>query len=210
MAGLFIFYQYRQSLNNGGNSLGKDPFIGFEVPTSFGEDEKRVTLEKLEKVKKFYNENPNAWEAWIEIGNFRILLEDYEGAIEAFQNSLVLQSNNILGYRNIAEVYRSNLKDYTKAEEYYRLASEVNSVNADIYIVLSRMQYGLMDKVDEAEETIVKGINATDNNQDLLVHAIRFYEKFDMKDKAKLVAEELLDKYPDNSVYQQKWGHYKK
>src|SRR3989344_159316 len=85
-----------------------DPFENISIPEGKDEATRAVIQGKSDETKAMYLESPDIWETWIAIGNLKTVLEDYEGAVEAFRQSIILQNNNILGYRNIAEVYKRN------------------------------------------------------------------------------------------------------
>ena len=123
-----------------------------------------VMQTKIDNTKVMYQDKPDIWETWIAIGNLKVLLGDYEGAIAAYRESISLQSNNILGYRNIAEVYKNNLRDYEKAQEFYGLAIEVNPLDPESYIAKALIEEFQLNDIESAERTYLAGLAKTGNN----------------------------------------------
>ncbi|MDP2684223.1 MAG: tetratricopeptide repeat protein [bacterium] len=180
----------------------KDPFADLVIPVDIDEATKTVMQTHIDNTKEMYNEKPDIWETWIAIGNLKAMLGDYEGAIDAYRESISLQSNNILGYRNIAEVYKNNLHDYEKAIEYYRLAIELAPGDPEIYIALALIEeYQLKDLVS-AEETYLNGLRATGNNFEILNRVLYFYKNNNNPEKANEIQNKINKLYPDSAAAQ--------
>ena len=118
----------------------------------------------------------------------------------------MLNPQNILGYTNIAETYRVNLKNYVKAEEFYNLAIENNLVNPSLYITLSKLQKNNLDNNISAEKTLLEGLENTERDVDVLLAAIGYYEDTNQIEKTKEFVGELLQRYPENKAFQERWG----
>ncbi len=200
-----FFLQKRQPQNVINNNIA-DPFVGIVIPEEFDEATRAVVQQNIDQTIAMYNESPDIWETWIAIGNLRSLLKDYEGAISAYRQSIVLQSNNVLGYRNMAEIYRVNLQDYIKAEEYYKLAIENNFSDYELYISLALLQHNKLNNIEKAESTYLEGLMKTSNNSDIMIRLIRFYKTTGQQEKFEQRAKQLLELYPDNEAYWKEWG----
>jgi len=167
----------------------------------------QVMQKEIDQVRKIYREKPNDWETWIAIGNLKAnTMEDYAGAIEAYQKSLAITPSNVLGYRNIAEVYNQHLHDYDKAATYYRLAIKNNLLNPEMYIALAQVQYYRFNQPAEAEKTLLDGLKQTGNNSDIRVRLIYLYRDTKNTAKYKLSARELIKAYPNNTLYRQSFA----
>ena len=70
-------------------------FENISIPEGKDEATRAVIQVKIDETKAMYLESPDIWETWIAIGNLKTVLEDYEGAVEAFRQSIILQNNNI-------------------------------------------------------------------------------------------------------------------
>jgi len=186
-----------------------DPFAVMQISSSL-DDATRARLQKdIDVARKMYVEKPNIWETWIAIGGLKNTLGDYEGAIAAYKKSLAITSNNILGLRNIAEVYRMGLKDYNKAATYYRLAIANNFSDVELYIALSQVsQYQLKDNA-AAEKALLDGMARLDNHPDILGALIRFYETTGNREKYEETVRKLRVAFPNNAAYRDGWPDVK-
>lgn len=195
----FIQKNEPKDSDNKKDNIG-DPFANMAIPEEFDEATRAVAQKKIDLTKEAYLERPNIWETWIGIGNLKVLLKDYQGAIDAYRQSLILQSNNILGYRGIAEVYNKNLEDFEKAEEYYKLAIENNPVDPEIYISLALVQDFRLNNPEAAENTYLNGLNRTDNHSSILNRLINFYKKKGDAEKQKKFENILQEKILNDQV----------
>lgn len=189
------YFLFSRNNNQEGGSVGKEssnPFENIVIPESFDEATREVIQEKIDNTKIMYDDKPDIWETWINIGNLKVLVEDYQGAIDAYRKSIQLQSNNILGYRNIAEVYKNNLKDYEKAKEYYRLAIEINPKDIELYIALALVEEFKLEDYAAAEETYLNGLKNTNNDFSLLHRILTFYKNRGELEKADEI-QRMLD-----------------
>ena len=204
--GYYIYSkEVKMNENNSGNNLQttENPFENLSIPEEMDEATKAVMQVKIDNTKVMYNEKPDIWETWIAIGNLKVILRDYEGAIDAFRQSVILQSNNILGYRNMAEVYKNNLKDYESAKEYYRLAIELNPGDPELYIALALIEEYQLKDLASAEETYLNGLNATHNSFEILNRALTFYKNNGNIDMAEEMQRRIKELYPDTPAAQE-------
>jgi tetratricopeptide (TPR) repeat protein len=198
--GWMFFEQKRESASLKGT---KDPLAGLMIPEKYASDTatKKVIDDKIAAVKTRYAEQPNVWETWIAIGNLRALLEDFPGAIDAYKQSIAIQGNNILGYRNIAEVYNQHLHDYDAAAEYYRLAIENNFADAELYTALAFVEYKHRGNAEEAEKIYIQGLRSTGFANEILVALIQFYKDMGNAEKYAENARLLIQRNPANTFY---------
>lgn len=68
------------------------------------------------------------YDIWIDIGNVKLALKDYEGAVEAWQYAIELNDINTLAYANLANYYKSFANDYDMAKYYYDLVVQKDSI----------------------------------------------------------------------------------
>lgn len=82
------------------------------------------------------------YDIWIDIGNTKYALEDYDGAVAAWQQAIKLNDVSQLAYANLANYYKSHVHDYEKSQYYYDLVVQKDTVGyfqdylayADLYI----------------------------------------------------------------------------
>lgn len=202
-----IFYFW--SAREGDSSLvSEEELFNIQPPADFNEYELARVDEKLADLKKMYQEDKEDTNFWIGLGNLKNFVGDYQGAISAYQKCLEINPLNIVANVNIADVYEKKLKDFAQAEEYYKRAIDNYFNNPDLYNRLARLYYLKMDRPADAEQTFLLGLQKTNNHPDLLVGLIYFYEQQNRtEDKVKYI-EILLELYPDNQLYQEKYSDY--
>jgi len=177
-------------------------------PADFDEYQIARVNEKLEDLKKMYEQDKEDTNFWIGLGNLRNLVGDYQGAITAYQRCLEINPLNIVANVNIADIYEKELENFAQAEEYYKRAIDNQFNNPDLYNRLARLYYLKMDRPAEAEQAFLEGLQKTDNYPDLLVGLINFYKQQNRtEDKIKYI-EILLELYPDNQLYQDRYSKY--
>lgn len=154
-----------------------DPLATVTVPEGLDEATRAVYEEKIQLTKEMFASKPTIWETWIAIGNLKSLLKDYEGALQAYQYSITLQANNIVGERNIANLYADQFKDYERAAIHYRAAirNEVN--NVELYTYLIMIEWKQLHDVATAESTLQTGLVKTGYHYDMVKLAADFYNQ---------------------------------
>lgn len=181
----------------------QDPLANLVIPEKYASDPatKKVIEDKIAAVKARYAQQPNVWETWIAIGAIKALVEDFPGAIDAYKQSVAIQGNNILGYRNIAEIYNQHLGDYDKAAEYYRLAIENNFADAELYTALAFIEYKHLGNIEAAEKTYIEGLRRTAFANEVLVALIQFYKDTGNAEKFAENVRLLIQRNPKNAFY---------
>ncbi len=170
-------YGWEQYQKNKAQQAITDPLAAVAVPEGLDEATKAVYEEKIQLTKEMFASKPNIWETWIAVGNLKNLLQDYDGALQAYQYSVTLQPNNIVGERNIATLYADQFKDYERAAIHYRAAirNEVN--NVELYTNLIMIEWKQLNDVTTAESTLQTGLVKTRYHYDMVKLAADFYNQ---------------------------------
>ena len=185
----------------GGVDHNRDPFANIKAPDGLDPLVAARYEGEIAGTKKLYEEKPDIWETWIGIGNLKNLLEDYDGAIAAYQKSLEITPNNILGYRNLAEVYRQGLKDNQTAATYYQLAIKQNFADIELYLELAQIYHKQLNQPDKALAVYEDARTRWPTKPDILTTLINFYKDTGNKDKYAETVQLLRQTYPDNELY---------
>lgn len=178
-----------------------DPFANVRVPDGLDPLVAARYEQEIAGTKKDYETQPDIWETWIGIGNLKNLLADYEGAIAAYQKSLQITPNNILGYRNIAEVYRQGLKDYEKAAAYYQLALKQNFADIELYLELAQIYHKQLQAPEKALEVYESARARWPDKPDILTALINFYKDTGDTDRYRETVRLLRQTYSGNELY---------
>lgn len=119
----------------------------------------------------------NDFAAYANIGvNLNILGEKQE-ALKWYEKALAIDSANLLVLNNMAGIF-SDLGNYDKAEEYWLKLTQLYPDNTMFYRSLGYLYWYRMQKSPEAIEALFKkGLEATDNNIDLLTWLISYFSE---------------------------------
>lgn len=180
--------------------------FAIDVPEDFDEGKlERVNI-KTTEAKKLYQEKPEDNWTWDTIGDLYDFVGDYERAIGAYERALAFQPADITATLNIAKIYEKNIGDYTKAEDYYAKAISIFPDNPDLYDRLAKLYWRKLESVENAEATYLEALDKTSYHPDALLDIINFYEQTDKIEEQIKYAGELLDRYPDNDLYQSEYS----
>ena len=179
----------------------QDPFADIRVSDGLDPLVAARYESEISGTKKLYEEKPGIWETWIAIGNLKNLLGDYEGAIAAYQKSLEITHNNILAYRNIAEVYWRGLADPEQAVTYYELAVNQNFTDIELYTALGQLYHKQLKDPEKALNTYRRALSVSPLHPDILSAMITLYK--DTENTARYVetVREIRRAYPNEEIY---------
>ncbi len=125
------------------------------------------TTTEINKFVGILKKDPTNFESWIDLGIYRKLIEDYEGAKEAWQFASILRPNSALPVSNLGNLYGYYLKDKTKAEEYY-LNSLTIEPNVGFWYYQAYVFYReVMQDESKAREIIERGVKNNPGDEDL-------------------------------------------
>lgn len=185
-----------------------DPNQVFNVvaPADFDENKKQRLEEKIAAAKDLYANKRNDTWTWVVIGNMYEFAHDYDRAILAYEKTLSINSSEMISLSNLGYIYEHQKSDFQKAEEYYKKVVAIYSQIVDNYLNLAKLYEFRMNQPDEAEKVYLLGLENTNNNSDLLVATIYFYQRMNKTDKIAEYAGKLLELYPKNELYQNDFG----
>mgnify|MGYP001620106249 FL=1 len=130
------------------------------IPASFSSEDALLTKESIVKLVEAIKETPENGALWADLGMKRKGIEDYEGAKEAYLQALVFMPNNAVVSDNLGVIYGDYLKDYPKAEQYFRTVLAADPAAGYLYMRLFDLyQYGLKDTA-KAHAILEEGLKA--------------------------------------------------
>ncbi|MBI5222044.1 MAG: tetratricopeptide repeat protein [Candidatus Magasanikbacteria bacterium] len=206
----FYFWQLKDkkiiSQQNSINLDDPNQVFNIAAPADFDANKKQRLEEKIAAAKDLYqNKKDDTW-TWIVIGNMYEFVHDYDRAILAYERTLSINSSEMISLTNLGYIYEHQKNDYRKAEEYYRKAVTIYAQIVDNYLNLARLYEYKMSRLDDAEKVYLDGLKNTENNAELMVNLINFYQRQKRTNKAAEYAGQLLKLYPANQLYQNDFG----
>lgn len=131
--GGYLWYRHQTDPNNIKRTYSLDSYPKFK-----GKAEYQEHIDILNKDVQVLSQASTTsdtvlqYDTWIDIGVRKLALEDYRGAEAAWKKAVPINPKNPLAYANLANLYKSFLKDYPQSEHYYQLAIAQN-VTAEPY-----------------------------------------------------------------------------
>lgn len=168
-------------------------------------------IKELEKEKENVLSDPKSATVWHEFAILKNFLNDHQGAVEAWEMSFEIQPNNFRTALNLANTCQYFVKDYPKAEYYYRKVLELQPQLTSAFDGLMDLyRYNYKEKQSEYEPLVLQGIendqaNAAAYYSSLIgffmseetsneEKAVKYWEKLNSIDSVK--AEAAFDSYP--------------
>ena len=185
-------------------TLKGDPFVYIYIPETLDDATKEIYELNINRARDSYNSNPEAWESWVAVGNMYQQQGLPNQAIAAFNIAIEKEPLNILSLRNIAEVYSQQLNDYQRAATYYQLALKQKVNDPTLYVSFSRLLDKRLNRAEEAEQTLLVGIEGTGGHPNIYIALISFYQEHGQTEKAKEYVQEIIQKFPE-SGYEKRW-----
>lgn len=137
----------------------------------------RTTMEEnFAATKALIKADPLDFNAWLGIGNLRLIAGDADGAKEIWDYVSKVWPTNEVSFNNLGDYYTNYHKDYAKAEANYRQAIKNRPGNATAYGNLYYLYQTVGYKRGAAAEAVLKeGVAAVPSDINLKVQLARYY-----------------------------------
>lgn len=136
-------------------------------PDSMSESMQRETELRINNFIGNLEANPDDFNSWMDLGLLRKLIEDYEGAREAWEYGSIIRSKNTLSFLNLGVLYGYFLKDNARAELNYLKAIENNTADLQLYGQTYEFYRDVLGDNDKARQIIEIGVKNNPDNVDL-------------------------------------------
>lgn len=159
-----------------------------EVPEEvklFSEDQKKVIHQRMLEAAGSIDVNPDVLDPWIQLGLFKKVIGDYEGARDAWEYASIIRPQNLMSFKNLGELYWHYLPDFSRAEKNLRTAIHNEPTYIDSYITLHEIyRYSYKEKADLADDVLLEGLQNNPANRDLTAYLARYYKETGDKARA--------------------------
>ncbi len=144
--------------------------------------------------------NPSSIPDWFNLAIEYRTVGDYEGAVEVYEYVSAANPTEPISVRNLGEYYFHNVKDYVRAEEYYRRSIAIDSTMSVNYSDLHEMYRYATNEPEKAVQILEEGIKNIERNEsiDLIIMGASFYrdqgnvvEARTQYNRARVIASEL-------------------
>lgn len=181
----------------------------FTLPEGAPSDKLDQEIATLNDLKKKIQDNPSDAQSWFDFAHHKEYLNDHAGAAAAWEKAFELQPLNFITALDLGNMYQYFLKDYPKAEYYYKKSLEIHAGFTSAYEgLLDLYRYNWQGHSDKYEPTALDAVkNDSANEVSYLVGMVEFFASRGEIDKARTYlaqvrskdsakATELIDSYP--------------
>ncbi|MBU1179126.1 hypothetical protein KKB69_02220 [Patescibacteria group bacterium] len=170
-AGYYIYHDLKNPNVRSSTSINLDvPDLDrpINMPETLPEDAQKIAREKIEKITADLKNNQDLFASWLELGVYRKMIDDFEGAKEVWEYASLIRPENSISFNNLGDLYGYYLKDNKKAEENFLKALENGSDKVYIYRNAFDFYYLVMKDEVRAKQILEKGIELNpESSQDL-------------------------------------------
>ena len=136
-------------------------------PATFTDVQKKDAQEKLDAIIKTLKASKSDFNGWIDLGLYRKLIEDYDGARLAWEYAGALQPTNSLPFLNLANLYGYYIHDNIKAENYFAKAIKVDPTTEYLYFMAENFYQDALKDIPKAISVVEQGIKAIPSSIEL-------------------------------------------
>jgi len=127
-------------------------------PSDMSADVKAIIEKKIaDNVTKLKN-NPSLVDEWLSLGINRKMINDYEGAREAWEYVTILAPNDPVAFANLSDLYGYYLKDNIQAEKNYLQAIANGPGFPNYYLRAASFYVEVANDLQKAREILIKGL----------------------------------------------------
>lgn len=161
----------------------------------------RLAKEKIAEAVQLIESNYDYDAPWLELGGYRRLLGDYDGAAAAWKFLIVIRPGAYVPYHNLGDLYAFILKDHIKGEGYFLKSLEVGPGNVQGYLALASLYRDsqILKKQSLTDDLLLEGLKNNAKNFTLLYALGEYYRDNSDKALALKYFEEALEVAPENA-----------
>lgn len=128
---------------------------------------KKDNKSKISVIIDALKSDPSSFNNWIDLGLYRKLLEDYEGARQAWEYASLLRPQSPASFSNLGILYGYYLKDAPKAEKSFLKAIENDPKDINLYFQTYDFYKDVMKDLAKAKAIIETGLKNNPTDKDL-------------------------------------------
>lgn len=136
-------------------------------PADMSPEIKKDNESKISVIISALRADPSSFNNWIDLGLYRKLLEDYEGARQAWEYASVLRPQSPASFSNLGILYGYYLKDAPKAEKSFLKAIENDPKDINLYFQTYDFYKDVMKDLTKARAIIETGLKNNPTDKDL-------------------------------------------
>ncbi len=144
-------------------SLDRPIVYPADMPAQIKEDNQN----KISQIIKNLKLNQGSFNDWIDLGLYRKLLEDHEGARQAWEYASLLRPQSSASFSNLGILYGYYLKDAPKAEKSFLQAIANDPKDINLYFQTYEFYRDVVKDAAKARGIIETGLKNNPDDKDL-------------------------------------------
>lgn len=153
----------KEVINIPAPSLDRPIVYPADMPAQIKEDNQN----KISQIIKNLKANQDSFNDWIDLGLYRKLLGDYEGARQAWEYGSILRPQSPAPFSNLGILYGYYIKDAPKAEKSFLKAVENDPKGINLYFQTYDFYKDVMKDLTKAKAIIETGLKNNPADKDL-------------------------------------------
>lgn len=139
---------------------------------NFPGESREPYTQKIEAARASLKANPDQGFAWLDLALLYRAIGDFGSAADIWEYMTVKYPGDFTAQRNLGEYYFHTVKDYDRAERYYRAAIEADAGQIISYTDLFEMYYYATEDNDKAVAILEEGISKVPRDQSVSLYAM--------------------------------------
>lgn len=131
-------------------------------------DDMSAVVKGVKDSQNLLKKNPSNFLQWLDLGLNQKSAGDYDGAIISWEYASKINPSDHIALGNIANLYAFNIRNVSKAEEYYKKAISRAPREAYLYTQLSEVYRDISGDKKKALDIINQGLSKIPNDPNLL------------------------------------------
>ena len=151
-----------------------------------GQDERARLGAEIEHISATLRGDSGLYDSWLDLGSYRKLAGDFAGAEEVWLYMALRWPGDRAAYENLGDLYHLYIRDYPRAEKYYRLALDRDDTYPALYLKFHEL-YALSwkEKAQLADDILLEGIGKLPGHAGLLFTLAEYYASVGESAKAR-------------------------
>ena len=131
-----------------------------KIVGEMSDDARRIATDKIKEISDQLKKDSDNLENWLVLGIYRKMINDYEGAILAWEYASAIRPQDSTPLNNLGDLYAYYIKDEIKAEEYFLRAIKIDPSNLYLYFKIVDFYRDFNKDTNKARAILEKGIVA--------------------------------------------------
>ena len=151
------------------NPLVKVPDLNrpLNFPVDMSPEVRAIIAGKISKNIDNLKSKPDFFDEWISLGINRKMINDYEGAKEAWEYGAILSPKSAVVFSNLGDLYGYYLKDNAKAEKDFLKAIDNDSAFPNYYLRAADFYREVLGDFSKAKAILIKGLSVIQDESNL-------------------------------------------